>query len=604
MPRERLYPEPPAQASDESPPEVRSISYGYDGLLRLTDASISGGTTYSYTYDLAGNRTEVWVNGVLTQALSYNEANQVIGWTYDEAGNLLDDGTTTYAWDALGRMTQRDTTLFSYNGDGVLVAQDDGVQVTRYTQDLVAPLSQVLADGTSTYIYGHERLAGKARRNPVWYGSDALGSVRLTLTGGGRPLQATHYDRWGMPEQGMIAPFGFTGELQDAATSLVYLRARWYHPAIGTFPAARWRTSESNDFQPLSHHAYVYSLNNPVIYTDPSGKCVDERVPLIGEPGCRVEAGVLQGQLDLAGTGQYAWNVFQGIGLPGAMLADAITGGNATQRIIEQGGVGTILGGAFSIAATGGLSSAVGNGTVASLLAARAGTYGVGYAYYHGYHSDNPLMTIPGYILGYENIYQDLKTIMDCDASIWRRGLAAGDAMLNAVLGMTMLSGLRSSAQSFRVGGTLNDLSVMDRLSFLQRLAARSHTTLLELTNGIPYRPLGEQVIQLSRSALRGNAWKLSGSVYHELAHVGQEFGKLRTLARPAQRLSAWAGALDQGNVATKVAKGLAFLGPGYLFNPVEVHAFSSGLASPINAGYLMGGRIIAGLLNDLINGG
>lgn len=72
----------------------------------------------------------------------------------------------------------------------------------------------------------------------------------------------------------------------------------------------------------------------------------------------------------------------------------------------------------------------------------------------------------------------------------------------------------------------------------------------------------------------------------------------------PGQRLSAWTGASDQGNVATRVAKGLAFLGPGYLFNPVEVHAFSSGLASPINAGYLMGGRIIAGLLNDLINGG
>jgi hypothetical protein len=42
----------------------------------------------------------------------------------------------------------------------------------------------------------------------------------------------------------------------------------------GSFPAQRWRTSESSDTMPYSHHPYAYALGDPVLNTDPSGKCV------------------------------------------------------------------------------------------------------------------------------------------------------------------------------------------------------------------------------------------------------------------------------------------------------------------------------------------
>ena len=35
------------------------------------------------------------------QQHSYNAANQVIGWQYDAAGNLLHDGTNSYTYDPL-----------------------------------------------------------------------------------------------------------------------------------------------------------------------------------------------------------------------------------------------------------------------------------------------------------------------------------------------------------------------------------------------------------------------------------------------------------------------------------------------------------------------
>ena len=70
------------------------ITYAYDGLQRLTGVTESPGTTYAYSYDDAGNRTGVWLNGTRTVTQTFNAANQVDGLSYDAAGNLLNDVTT------------------------------------------------------------------------------------------------------------------------------------------------------------------------------------------------------------------------------------------------------------------------------------------------------------------------------------------------------------------------------------------------------------------------------------------------------------------------------------------------------------------------------
>jgi YD repeat-containing protein len=97
--------------------------------------------------------------GNLVAHHDYNAANQVEGWSYDAAGNLLDDGTTTYSYDALKRTltaaTASATRSYTYNGDGVLVWQAANSVESFYTQDLAAPLSQVLMS---------ERWVGTIRR--------------------------------------------------------------------------------------------------------------------------------------------------------------------------------------------------------------------------------------------------------------------------------------------------------------------------------------------------------------------------------------------------------------------------------------------------------
>jgi len=248
----------------------RTITYSYDGLQRLTGAVESGATTntYAYGYDNAGNRTSVTANGVTTST-SYNAANQVSGWSYDAAGNLTSDGTTTNTWDALNRLTVQGTTNNAYNGDGVLVGQIVGSTAITYTQDLASPLSQILSDGTNQYIYGADRLFGVAGGTRTWYLSDALGSVRQTFDDAGFVQQALRYDAWGVPQGSSIAPFGYTGELQQG--NQVYLRARWYNAGSGAFGS---RDSFAGMAEiPYSLHYFQYGYANPVLNTDPSGKC-------------------------------------------------------------------------------------------------------------------------------------------------------------------------------------------------------------------------------------------------------------------------------------------------------------------------------------------
>ncbi|MCG8349504.1 MAG: RHS repeat-associated core domain-containing protein, partial [Chloroflexales bacterium] len=66
-----------------------------------------------------------------------------------------------------------------------------------------------------------------------------------------------------------MGTFGFTGELQDGASNMLYLRARWYDPGQRTFtsrdPFAGFAET------PYSLHPYQYAYSNPALWTDPSG---------------------------------------------------------------------------------------------------------------------------------------------------------------------------------------------------------------------------------------------------------------------------------------------------------------------------------------------
>jgi YD repeat-containing protein len=86
----------------------------------------------SYTYDAANRLTSV--NGV--------------AYTWDNNGNLTNDGVRTYAYDAANRLTAvsgSSASSFAYDGLGNRTSMTVGGATTRYALDVAGGLPEVIA---------------------------------------------------------------------------------------------------------------------------------------------------------------------------------------------------------------------------------------------------------------------------------------------------------------------------------------------------------------------------------------------------------------------------------------------------------------------------
>jgi YD repeat-containing protein len=153
----------------------------------------------------------------------------VNGQTYqwDNNGNLLNDGTSTYAYDAANRLVsvsnQSSVSSYQYNGLGDRLSQTVDSVTTNYVLDLNAGLTQVLADGTNTYLYGNGRIGELQPAGFAYHLGDALGSVRQLTNAGGGVTLARSFEPYGstLSSAGMgSSVFQWVGEMSDRLTLL------------------------------------------------------------------------------------------------------------------------------------------------------------------------------------------------------------------------------------------------------------------------------------------------------------------------------------------------------------------------------------------------
>ncbi len=78
------------------------------------------------------------------------------------------------------------------------------------------------------------------------------------------PYGTTRYS-----EGTLATDFGFTGQRKDSYTQLVFMHARYYHPALGRFVSAD--TIVPDPGNPQAHNRYAYVAGNPLKHIDPSG---------------------------------------------------------------------------------------------------------------------------------------------------------------------------------------------------------------------------------------------------------------------------------------------------------------------------------------------
>jgi len=135
---------------------------------------------------------------------------------------------------------------------------------------LNAGLTQVLTDGTNTYLYGNGRISQHATQTEYFLG-DALGSVRQLADTAGAVTLTQSYAPYGETVSSIgsgASAYQFTGESLDA-NGLTYLRARYYNSGDGRFLSRD--TWNGNYNRPLSLNRWGYVEGNPINLTDASG---------------------------------------------------------------------------------------------------------------------------------------------------------------------------------------------------------------------------------------------------------------------------------------------------------------------------------------------
>ena len=130
------------------------------GNLDLESSVCCTGTGLTYGYDLAGRRTAVGGSYARTNVpsaaptASYNFNNQLTNWNgatlaYDNNGNLTNDGTNTYMWNARNQLVTISGSVsanFQYDAFGRRVSKTIG-GTTQFLYDGSNPVQEI--SGTS-----------------------------------------------------------------------------------------------------------------------------------------------------------------------------------------------------------------------------------------------------------------------------------------------------------------------------------------------------------------------------------------------------------------------------------------------------------------------
>ncbi len=265
----------------------QEASYRYDCMDRLTDEVHQGDKT-AYVYDSCGNRLKkLDKNG--KEEYNYNRKNQLVSRTwdggyaayhYDRQGNLLEaagtEGNTLFAYNVFNRqtaVTMPDGGRLEnrYDAEGLRAGTVENSVETRFLYfngELLSELDEA-GDTISRYILGYGATAvwnrGKEGYHPCHL--DEQNSTAYITGLDGEIKNSYQYDAFGNLQNRNITVRNrilYTGQQYDEITGQYYLRARFYHPAVGRF-------LQEDVYRGDGLNLYAYCANNPVVYYDPSG---------------------------------------------------------------------------------------------------------------------------------------------------------------------------------------------------------------------------------------------------------------------------------------------------------------------------------------------
>jgi RHS repeat-associated protein len=278
----------------------RSQLFAYDALNRIYTAkttSTSGTTCWDeqFGYDAWANLLTIGrISGYTCSNeellnLTATPKNQISGYTYDAAGNLINDGLGhVYTFNAENQLTCAASTAYLYDGDGKRVEKATGCTTPAasklYWYGIGSdPLTESNSAGTSSaeYIFfGGRRTARIDLPSAVvhYHFSDHLGSANVVTSSAGVIQDESDYYPFG-GERAITNSdpnnFKFTGKERDSESGLDNFGARYISSSLGRFMSPdRLFFQAKMLVDPQHFNLYTYVRNNPLVYVDPSGEAI------------------------------------------------------------------------------------------------------------------------------------------------------------------------------------------------------------------------------------------------------------------------------------------------------------------------------------------
>jgi RHS repeat-associated protein len=243
-----------------------SVTFAYSPASQITQIVRTGD---AYAYTAMGNGSTAFTQNGLNQQITIGGSSA----SWDSKGNLTSEpqsgktygyssenlltsasGSVTLGYDPALRLYQvagGTTTRFAYDGANV-IADYDGSNALQHRY-VFAGMDQPIVQYDSS-------------GNRAFLGSDERGSVISLTDSSGALIGLNSYDEYGKPASGNSGRFQYTGQMWLSEIGAYNYKARVYLPHLGIF--AQTDPIRYNGDGP---NLYVYTLNDPVNFTDPRG---------------------------------------------------------------------------------------------------------------------------------------------------------------------------------------------------------------------------------------------------------------------------------------------------------------------------------------------
>ena len=294
---------------------LNTYKYNEQNRLLSTTEETGDGTkkTTTYSYDPNGNMTkksfeqtrQIDPSNPPTPKFGMYIEGQQDGAT--ENAKTIAAGTASYEYDVWNQLikasTGEGTSTYKYNGEGYRTEKTENGVLTRslYEADKVILETDKNGKETARNIYGTNLISrtvtttenGTTQKDQYNYMYNGHADVTALLTADGTIVASYYYDAFGTAiekneNKGINNPYRYAGYVFDNATNLYYLNARYYDSKIARFMSEDTYTGEDSD--PLSLNLYTYCVNNPIIYTDPTGHWLAGDENLIDEAKAKIIA--------------------------------------------------------------------------------------------------------------------------------------------------------------------------------------------------------------------------------------------------------------------------------------------------------------------------